>query len=186
MSVDIDYFTLHRLTEKAFKFDDEDKQQCYPTLLNLIRSKSPEDAAQSIIRYIDEQFSSRKLLFAVSTADPNAALKPKKKPFRRVGADDPNAVLPTITELTPEEIDRRQEAAKASSARITSFYKNAMMAVQEEDEGEDENLTEEEMEAILKNDILNSVMLAPEEETDNDPSNGVRYGIPLDSDDLHS
>src|SRR5574343_259425 len=169
MSIDIDYFTLHRLTEKAFKFDDEDKEKCFFTLLNLIKSKNQEDAVQSIIRYINDEFSSRKLIFASSTANPTAALKPKAKPFRRVGADDPNAVLPSVTEFTPEEIDRRQEAAKVSSERITSFYKNAMRSVQEEDEAEYENLTEEEMEAILKNDILNSVMLAPEEEIDDDP-----------------
>lgn len=169
MSIDIDYFTLHRLTEKAFKFDDEDKEKCFFTLLNLIKSRNPEDAVQSIIKYIDDEFSSRKLIFASSTANPMAALKPKAKPFRRVGADDPNAVLPAVTEFTPEEIVRRQEAAKVSSERITSFYKNAMRSVQEEDEAEYENLTEEEMEAILKNDILNSVMLAPEEEIDDDP-----------------
>lgn len=176
MSVDIDYFTLHRLTELAFKFDTGDKTQYRNTILSIIKSKPSEEAANTILQFIEDQYNERKLIFAVSTADPKAALKPKTKPFRRVGATEADVV--PVTELTSEEMERRQEASKISSERLASFYKNAMMVSQEDDEDDEEDASEEELEAIMKLQILNSVEMAPVEE---DPlDNGYRYGIPFD------
>jgi hypothetical protein len=159
--VDIDYFTLHRLTEKAFKFDKSDKEEYRDKILNFISGDNP---IEDILNFIEQDLTTRKIIFAASTADPKTALKPKGKMFRRTGADESvqEAILPP-TEVSPEEFSRRLAMAQQASQKMILM---GNFEDDEEDDDSDIDMDNEDIEAALKTEILNSKMLSGKLEKD--------------------
>jgi hypothetical protein len=155
MSVDIDFFTLGRLTEKAFKFDTSDKAE-YISKISAILSSS-KNPVEDIVKFIEQELLSRKIIFAASTADPKTALKPKGMMFRRAGADEPapaTVLLPT--EITAEELDRRLQKAREASRNL------AIMGIVDDDDDDDSGNDEDidDIEDLMKSQVLNSNSLA--------------------------
>lgn len=169
MSVDIDYFTLHRLTEKAFRFEESDKKLLSNKISLIIENNASEEAViNEIVNLVEEDILSRKIIFASSTADPTAALKPKGRAFRRVTDEDTEVQVQTPpVALTQDEITRRKEAAKAAQAKNQAFYKMIDLHVDEEDENElsedsgdiSVDTEESDIEEVLKAQILASKQL---------------------------
>jgi hypothetical protein len=171
MSVDIDYFTLHRLTEKAFRFEESDKKILANKIGVIIENNASADAViNAIVALVEEDILSRKIIFASSTADPTAALKPKGRAFRRVTDEDTESQVQTPpVALTEDEIARRMDAAKAAQAKNKAFYKMIDLHggmdeedEDEEDEGEAENsgdTEESNIEELLKAQIMASKQL---------------------------
>jgi len=161
--VDIDYFTLHRLTEKAFKFDKSDREQYKQKIYEILAGESP---VEGILDFLEQEFTARKIIFAASTADPKTALKPKGKMFRRAGEDDktPQPLLQP-TEVSPEEFSRRLALAQQASQKMI-----LMGNFEDEDDEEDSDLdmNDNDIETALKQEIMNSKMLSGKLEKDDD------------------
>jgi len=159
--VDIDYFTLHRLTERAFKFDNSDKEQYRNKITECFQQ---EDPVESILNFIEQEYTARKIIFAVSTADPKTALKPKGKMFRRAGEGPDEAVFSQPSEVSETEFLRRQVLAREASQRLV------IMSDFQEDDDDDEQLdmNEDEIEESLKKEIMNSRALSGKREDEDD------------------
>jgi hypothetical protein len=165
--IEIDMYTLHRLTEKAFKFDDENKKKYKEKISQLLNK---ENAVDEIINFIDSEYASRKILFAASTADPNKALKPKGRIFRRTINENP---IKEVKSSTPDdfqsELDRRIKEAKESAKKHQTFYNHLNFQNDDENEyNDDENkeIENEKIESLLKDQILTSKQLEASEITD--------------------
>jgi hypothetical protein len=154
MSVDIDFFTLGRLTEKAFKFDTSDKTE-YTSKISAILSSS-KDPVEDIVKFIEQELLSRKIIFAASTADPKTALKPKGMMFRRAADEPAPAAVLLPTEITAEELDRRLQKAREASRNL------AIMGIVDDDDDDDSGNDEDidDIEDLMKSQVLNSNSLA--------------------------
>lgn len=169
MSIDIDYFTLHRLTEKAFRFEESDKKELKNKIFHIITSSSSNDEIiEKVVELIGEDLFTRKLHFAATTADPVAALKPKGRIVRRVAEEQTTAdVQLPPTALTEDEMQRRLLAAKEASEKNKTFYGMIYSSDDDDDHDDDDGeLNNDEMESLIKDQIISSQQLAAHENTE--------------------
>lgn len=165
MSIDIDYFTLHRLTEKAFRYEDSEKQELTKNISDIISSSSSNDEIiRKVVELVGDDLFTRKLQFASSTVDPKSALKPKGRLVRRVTDDQQ---LPTVVKLpsddiSEDEMSRRITAAKVAADRNRAFY--GMIELSNDDDDDDDNdnvdgISDDEIESLMKVQIMTSKRL---------------------------
>ena len=164
MSVDIDFYTLHRLTDKAFKFDENDRREYKKKILECIDNKE-KDGVDLILDFISDEYTSRRMFFAAGTADPKSILKPKGRIFRRVSGENKENNVQSL-EITNDEINRRLAKAVESSEKNKLFYESLEIntEIDSSNENWDDTVSDGELENILKEQIKKSEEFAEEEQ----------------------